>query len=107
MSIAKIEEVIDAFARAAADAKRLGFDGVELHGAHGYLIDQFFWKETNRLTDEYGGDWWAAPVLPAALSMPYARRSAASSPSSSASPNGKPAITMPSWRTPPWNWKIF
>ena len=56
MSIAKIEEVIDAFARAAADAKRLGFDGVELHGAHGYLIDQFFWKETNRRTDEYGGD---------------------------------------------------
>ena len=39
MSAAKIEEVIDAFARAAADAKRLGFDGVEIHGAHGYLID--------------------------------------------------------------------
>lgn len=56
MSIAKIEEVINAFAKAAADAKRLGFDGVELHGAHGYLIDQFFWKETNRRTDEYGGD---------------------------------------------------
>ena len=56
MSAAKIEEVIDAFARAAADAKRLGFDGVEIHGAHGYLIDQFFWKETNRRTDEYGGD---------------------------------------------------
>lgn len=44
------------FCEAAADAKRLGFDGVELHGAHGYLIDQFFWKETNRRTDEYGGD---------------------------------------------------
>lgn len=56
MSAAKIEEVIDAFARAAADAKRLGFDGVEIHGAHGYLIDQFFWKETNKRTDEYGGD---------------------------------------------------
>ena len=56
MSISKIEEVINAFAKAAADAKRLGFDGVELHGAHGYLIDQFFWKETNRRTDEYGGD---------------------------------------------------
>ena len=44
-----------AFARAAADAKRLGFDAVELHGAHGYLIDQFFWDVTNKRTDSYGG----------------------------------------------------
>lgn len=51
-----MKRLINAFAKAAADAKRLGFDGVELHGAHGYLIDQFFWKETNRRTDEYGGD---------------------------------------------------
>ncbi len=43
------------FARAAADAKRLGFDMVELHGAHGYLIDQFFWSGTNERTDRYGG----------------------------------------------------
>lgn len=56
MSPAKIEEVIQGFARAAKDARTLGFDGVELHGAHGYLIDQFFWKETNRRTDQYGGD---------------------------------------------------
>ena len=57
MSAAKIEEVIDAFARAAADAKRLGFDGVEIHGAHGYLIDQFTSAKWNHRTDEYGGSF--------------------------------------------------
>ena len=46
-----IRDVIDAFARAAADAKRIGMDAVELHGAHGYLIDQFFWEGSNRRTD--------------------------------------------------------
>jgi len=51
-----IRKVIDAFARAAADAREIGFDGIELHGAHGYLIDQFFWEGTNQRTDEYGGD---------------------------------------------------
>ncbi|HET8611891.1 MAG TPA: NADH:flavin oxidoreductase [Sphingomonas sp.] len=52
----EIEAIVAAYARAAADAERLGFDGVELHGAHGYLIDQFFWTETNRREDRYGGD---------------------------------------------------
>jgi 2,4-dienoyl-CoA reductase-like NADH-dependent reductase (Old Yellow Enzyme family) len=51
----EIAALVDAYARAAADARRLGFDGVELHGAHGYLIDQFFWAGTNRRTDRYGG----------------------------------------------------
>ena len=50
-----IADTIAAYGRAAADAKRLGFDCVELHGAHGYLIDQFFWKELNHRTDQYGG----------------------------------------------------
>ncbi|MET7600653.1 NADH:flavin oxidoreductase [Streptomyces sp. NPDC005481] len=51
-----IDDVIEAFAKAAADAERIGFDGVELHGAHGYLLDQFLWSGTNRRTDAYGGD---------------------------------------------------
>jgi len=55
MTDADIADTIAAYGRAAADAKRLGFDCVELHGAHGYLIDQFFWDGTNQRTDSYGG----------------------------------------------------
>ena len=50
-----IADTIAAFARAAADAERLGFDTVEIHAAHGYLIDQFFWEGTNKRTDLFGG----------------------------------------------------
>lgn len=50
-----IQEVIESFRRAARSAWEQGFDGVELHGAHGYLIDQFFWHATNQRDDEYGG----------------------------------------------------
>jgi 2,4-dienoyl-CoA reductase-like NADH-dependent reductase (Old Yellow Enzyme family) len=50
-----IADTIAAFARAAGDAKRLGFDCVEIHGAHGYLIDQFFWEGTNARADKWGG----------------------------------------------------
>lgn len=56
LSETEIASLIAAFAQAAVDAKRIGFDGIELHGAHGYLIDQFFWGKTNRRTDRYGGD---------------------------------------------------
>ncbi len=55
MSDAAIADTIAAFARAAGEAKALGFDAIELHGAHGYLIDQFFWDGTNQRTDRYGG----------------------------------------------------
>jgi 2,4-dienoyl-CoA reductase-like NADH-dependent reductase (Old Yellow Enzyme family) len=51
-----IDDVVRAFGEAAASAERLGFDGIEIHGAHGYLLDQFFWEMTNRRTDGYGGD---------------------------------------------------
>ncbi len=55
MSEEAIADTVAAFARAAADARRLGFDCVEVHGAHGYLVDQFFWEGTNRRGDRYGG----------------------------------------------------
>lgn len=56
MTQSEIDAAIEAYAQAARSAQEIGFDGVELHGAHGYLIDQFFWEKTNRRTDRYGGD---------------------------------------------------
>ncbi len=56
MTQADIDAVIEGFAQGAENAKRVGFDGVEIHGAHGYIIDEFFWDGTNRRTDQYGGD---------------------------------------------------
>ncbi|GIQ69506.1 NADH:flavin oxidoreductase [Xylanibacillus composti] len=69
-----IAAIVQAFAEAASEAKRLGFDGLELHGAHGYLIDQFFWDKTNPRTDRYGGDMmartrFAAEVIQACRSV--------------------------------------
>lgn len=55
-SLATIDGIVDAFVRAARDARSAGFDGVEVHGAHGYLLDQFCWSRTNHRTDRYGGD---------------------------------------------------
>jgi 2,4-dienoyl-CoA reductase-like NADH-dependent reductase (Old Yellow Enzyme family) len=56
MTLDQIEALVAAFAEGARDAKRLGFDAVEIHGAHGYVIDQFFWEGTNERTDSFGGD---------------------------------------------------
>ena len=55
MSAQDIADVIQAFAEGARDAKACGFDAVEIHGAHGYLLDQFFWEGTNQRDDAYGG----------------------------------------------------
>ena len=57
MSDADIADTIDAFARAAGVAQEIGFDAVEIHGAHGYLIDQFLWEGANRRSDAWGGDF--------------------------------------------------
>lgn len=51
-----IDDVVTAFGEAAETALHLGFDGVAIHGAHGYLIDQFLWDVTNKREDRYGGD---------------------------------------------------
>jgi 2,4-dienoyl-CoA reductase-like NADH-dependent reductase (Old Yellow Enzyme family) len=55
MTQAQIDDVVASFARGAELAKSLGYDGVEIHGAHGYLIDQFLWRALNHRTDGYGG----------------------------------------------------
>jgi 2,4-dienoyl-CoA reductase-like NADH-dependent reductase (Old Yellow Enzyme family) len=55
MTIEEIEETIEAFAKAARRAKEAGFDAVQLHAAHGYLLSEFLSPYTNRRTDEYGG----------------------------------------------------
>lgn len=55
---ARIAAIIGAYGDAAAEALLLGFDGIELHAAHGYLIDQFFWAPTNQRTDIWGTEPW-------------------------------------------------
>ncbi|MES2032779.1 MAG: 12-oxophytodienoate reductase [Pseudomonadota bacterium] len=56
MSEVAIAETIAAYVAAAETAQALGFDGVEIHAGHGYLLDQFLWSATNLRTDRWGGD---------------------------------------------------
>jgi 2,4-dienoyl-CoA reductase-like NADH-dependent reductase (Old Yellow Enzyme family)/thioredoxin reductase len=56
MSIAEIEELIELFAKAAARAKKAGFDGTEIHGAHEHLLAQFLSPSVNQRQDQYGGN---------------------------------------------------
>ena len=55
LSIDELGAVAQAYAQAARNARTIGFDAVELHGAHGYLLDEFLWEKTNLRTDAYGG----------------------------------------------------
>lgn len=55
MTDTQISEVVRAYAQAARNAVSVGFDGIAIHAAHGYLIDCFFWADTNRRMDRYGG----------------------------------------------------
>jgi N-ethylmaleimide reductase len=57
LDLAEIPEVVAQYRQAAIAAKEAGFDGVEIHGANGYLIDQFLRDRTNRRTDAYGGSF--------------------------------------------------
>jgi len=55
LSLDEITELVEAFGQAARRAKEAGFDAVEIHGAHGYLLNQFLSPYSNKRTDEYGG----------------------------------------------------
>ena len=55
MTLEEIKQTINAYASDAKYCEEIGFDGVEIHGAHGYLIDNFFWEGTNIRDDSYGG----------------------------------------------------
>lgn len=55
LDLREIPEIVDSFRNAAINAKVAGFDGVEIHGANGYLLDQFLQDSTNHRTDKYGG----------------------------------------------------
>jgi 2,4-dienoyl-CoA reductase-like NADH-dependent reductase (Old Yellow Enzyme family) len=55
LELHEIPGVIEAYRKGAENAKRAGFDGVEIHGANGYLLDQFLQDKTNKRTDQYGG----------------------------------------------------
>ncbi|KAI9026714.1 putative NADH-dependent flavin oxidoreductase [Hyaloraphidium curvatum] len=55
MTVEEIKQVVKEIGESAKWAREAGFDGVELHGAHGYLIDQFLQTSSNKRTDEYGG----------------------------------------------------
>ncbi|NDV10399.1 12-oxophytodienoate reductase [Rhodococcus sp. IEGM 248] len=60
-----IAMVLDAYARAAATALEAGFDGIAIHGGHGYLLDSFLWAGTNQRGDEWGGDLTRRTRFPA------------------------------------------
>ncbi|MDI9973731.1 NADH:flavin oxidoreductase [Rhodococcus sp. IEGM 1307] len=51
-----LEDVIAAYVRSARNAVEVGFDGIAIHAAHGYLLDSFLWESTNQRTDQWGGD---------------------------------------------------
>jgi 2,4-dienoyl-CoA reductase-like NADH-dependent reductase (Old Yellow Enzyme family) len=61
------EVLLEAYASAARTAVRAGFDAVEVHAAHGYLLDEFLWPVTNRRTDRFGGGPAARAAFPAAV----------------------------------------
>jgi len=65
MTTQEIEDCLAAYARSAGLAARAGFDGVEIHGGHGYLPDAFVWSGTNARDDEWGGDLAARSRFPA------------------------------------------
>lgn len=95
MTKADIADAINAYAEAAANAEKIGFDGVEIHGAHGYLIDQFLWQGSNQRSDEYGG------------TLENRCRFALTFRSYSGSRSGSSVITMPESPILRTNWRRY
>ncbi|MFI5910300.1 12-oxophytodienoate reductase [Dactylosporangium sp. NPDC051541] len=67
MTLADIDTLLEAYADAARVAGRAGFDAVEVHAAHGYLLDEYLWPLTNRRTDAFGGSPRGRAAFPAAV----------------------------------------
>ncbi|MEU4692538.1 12-oxophytodienoate reductase [Actinoplanes sp. NPDC023714] len=65
MSVSDVDTIVEAFAASARVAVEAGFDAVEIHAAHGYLLDEFLWPETNRRTDAFGGTPGRRAAFPA------------------------------------------
>jgi hypothetical protein len=111
MTRAHIRRVVEAFGQAAADAQRLGLDGVEIHGAHGYLIDQFFWAGTISAPTNMAATWSAAPASQSRSSRRCAARPGRIFRSSCASRNGSSRITRRGSRRPrrssPVSWRRY
>lgn len=68
LSTNDIDNIIASYVKAARDAQWAGFDGIEVHGAHGYLPDLFLWERTNQRSDQYGGTladrtWFASELV--------------------------------------------
>ncbi len=62
-----IADTITAYTQAARNAREVGFDGIALHGGHGYLLDSFLWDSTNQRDDEWGGDLERRTRYPSAV----------------------------------------
>lgn len=67
MSDSDLQDVIDAYRRAARNAAAVGFDGIAVHGGHGYLLDSFLWPDTNRRSDAWGGSPARRAAFPTAV----------------------------------------
>ncbi|MFJ4655778.1 NADH:flavin oxidoreductase [Nocardia sp. NPDC088792] len=65
LTAADLDTLVESYVESALLAQRLGFDGIELHGAHGYLLDQFFWAATNHRDDAYGATRRGRAAFPA------------------------------------------
>ena len=105
MSQQDIDEVIAAYAQAAKDAQTLGFDGVEIHGAHGYLVDQFFGKALTSVQIAMVARLRNALNLRLKLCRPSRLLPAPTFPWCCVGRNGSYRITAPSWLTTQGNWK--